>query len=189
VSNKKNIRCQTNKNDSNSWIPRQMIFLGILISAILVNLIQYPAIDYHITSVNYPSLKGYVSYDLFEIACYHSGSHIRDRFGPYLGLSKIAPGVNVIVPINSTLTNERLYGLGLVRNVERINYDAEIVWADFNPDLYKKVILGGSESRGPGKTVIVLYNGEPETLVLIKKDVIWYLVDIKLIPNEILKEF
>lgn len=179
---------QVEKSYANSWTQIQLLFLGILICAVFVNIIQFPAIEYSIASNNYPALKSYDSFDLVEIGRKYSGSIIRGRFGPYLGLSQIAPGVDVIVAYDSPLTNEMLYGFGLSRRVERLYYDAELIFPDFDLNNYEIISLGRSKDQSPGNVAIILGNEVPETLVVLKRNDTWYLIDINLLPDEALEE-
>jgi len=170
------------------WTAYQLLLLGIIIGAIIANIIQYPAIDFNMTSVNYPSLKGYDSQDLAEIGRNYSGSFTRARFGAYLGLSQISKGVNVFLPIESSFTNEKLYGLGLIKSVERLNYDPKKLYLEFDLASYEIINFEGSEERGPGKVAVVLGRETPEAFIVLKRDDTWYFVDLDLFPEELLEE-
>jgi hypothetical protein len=184
--NKQNLNIHTgpSKNPNCFLAPGRHIIIGLLLGAIFVNIVQFPAIERNITWIEYPALKKYPSHDLADIGRYYAGSTARAMFGPYLALSQIAPGINVIVPNDSPLENGFLYGLGLINNAETVNYDPNNILLNIDLNAYDIISLGGSENRPPGKVFLLVGSKKPQSLILIKQDEIVYLVDLNLIPSK-----
>ena len=184
--NKQNLNNHIRPSKKPSYLlaPGRYIILGLLLGAIFVNIVQFPAIERNINWIEYPALKKYPSYDLADIGRYYAGPTARAMFGPYLALSQIAPGINVIVPNNSPLENGLLYGLGLINNAETLNYDPNNILPNFDYNDYDIISLGGSENHPPGKVFLLVGSQKPQSLILIKQDDILYLVDLNLITSK-----
>ncbi len=166
----------------------QFVLLGTLICAILINIIQFYPIDYQISGRNYSVLNSYGTGDLLAISYKYSGPNIRARFSPYLGLSQIAPGAIVTMPLECPLITYYLYGLGRVAHVERLNYDAETRFADFDTAYYEVEMFGRVDDRGPGEVAIVTGKDKPLHFIALLQDEIWHLVDVELLDDNIIEE-
>jgi hypothetical protein len=187
-----NINLNENQIYTNCFTQRtksgQIFLLGILVCGIIVNIAQFCAIEERINFINYSASKSYGTHDLVEISHKYAGPTSKSRFSPYLTLSKTAPGVEIFMPVDCTLTAERLYGLGRAGNVIRFNYDEEMLLSELDFAKYEIKILGGVEDRDQGVVAIIMKKQNPQALIVLRSDEIWYLVDKSLFPEEAIKE-
>lgn len=151
------------------------ILLMLLIFAILVNLGPFGAIKYShkepgyriifkLANVGNPSVEG-----------------ILHRRGLYLALRQIAPGASVLLPKDSSLDIAQIYGLGRAKHVEYAEYDPNRLGADI--DFSDHIVAGfnGDIRRGPGPFAVAVKNKKPETIVILKRNHTWLVVDSELL--------
>jgi len=107
------------------------------------------------------------------------------RRGLYLALSQKAPGINLILPNGCSLDKAQLYGLGRVERIQYRDYDPEKLLAEFDFSSHISVRLYTDRRLGPGPFAIATGKKQPETMIVLKRDDMWHLVDISLLPVDI----
>jgi len=163
-------------------IPIKQIVLAIIIFGILVNLGPFGSIGHRAQQPGYQKIlqladAGVIGADI-----------IRQRRGLYIALRQFAPGANVILPIESDLDVAQLYGLGRPGHVSHIDYDPK----DKGPvnnlserlSAYIVARDTGGDLQGPGSFIVAIADKNPETVIFLKRNDIWYIVDSALLSPE-----
>jgi len=169
------------RSKTNIYAGNFILFI-VLLLGVLINVAQYHVIGGGIASRKSP--------DLIDIGLYR-GYGIRDRRHLYLNLAKFAPHVNMILPDKRYMGRidiAQLYGLGRVSKVIHKNYNPKTFAADL--DFAEYIVKTGKPvvNRGPGPFAIALGKDTPETIILLKRDGVWYLTDVSLLPSNTLEE-
>lgn len=175
----------SNKINNDKTYIGPIILLGLLLGVIIANIVQFPAIDHHIGGRNNPAIGRYESNILPEIARSGSGSNTEANFSFYLALSEIAPLAVIIIPSDSSLCPQMLYGLGRAASVEELSYDPETYFADIKLDDH--VVMQHEPRdlwRGPGAYAFVLGEEKPEVFIALRKNETWYITGSDLLPSD-----
>ncbi len=166
------------------------MYTAALLLAVTINIFQFKVIekntiDMYSLYYSYTVLFRYKSAELFDVWKESIDSTVTFRRGIYLTLSRTMPSVNIVLPQTESLDIAQLYGLGRVNSVKQIDYDPHTYMADI--ELSDYIITGdkGSPTRGPGPYAIVAKTPSPTTLLLLKRDKTWYLVDVLLLPSQV----
>jgi hypothetical protein len=166
------------------------MLLGLMVGAIMINIVEFPDIE---IQTPFPAIHSYETSDLVEITISQSaGSSTMARYGPYLLLSRVAPGADIILPMEMPLeypfTTEDFYGFGRAANVKILSYDPESVGSSIKPaDHVVDSLIHGDDRTGPGPVAIAITGEMPVTLIAVRRDDLWYLVDSRLLPDDILE--
>ena len=152
----------------------------VLTIAVLINVAQYPLFGRRIEVRETSSLV--------DIGL-HRGGAVRDRRHLYLSLAKFTPHVDLILPNDEYAEyNEidQLYGLARINKIIRKEYDSKKFAADISFTDY--IVTSGQpgKDRGPGPYAIALGEKYSETLILLRRDGVWFFVDVSLIPKNVL---
>jgi len=169
---------KSNPNPSfNRKKPFIVIFI-LLIFAIIINLFPFQPLGLPTRMTGYPAILQLANEGI------SAKRVIIHRRGLYLALEEKAADTNLLLPPNTNLDIAQLYGLGRVKNVIHEKYDPETAFAGV--DLSKYIVTGfNADPRfGPGPFRIAMGKQEPHTMVLLRRNNIWYLVDASLLPFE-----
>jgi len=154
-----------------------VIFL-LLIMAIITNFLPFQSLGLQTRLTGYNGILQAIN------AGSKSKRDIILRPGLYRTLGEIAPGVKFLLPEGTHLDIAQLYGLGRVKNVIHEKYDPEIAFA--NVDLSNHIVadFNADERLCSSPYRIALAKEDPHTIVLLRRNNIWYLVDASLLPLE-----
>jgi hypothetical protein len=181
-------------NNSNKYHNKYIsmfIFLGLIIGAVITNLAQFPVIEKQIISPNYSAINSYKSSNLAEISRSKAGPTSEANNSFYLAFSEFTPGAILIIPVDSPLCIESLYGLGRLKSVEECNYDPETFLIDLFLDDYVvhrykpklEVVYRAPELKPvPGEFAFALKSFNPERLIALRREEAWFIVDTMLLP-------
>lgn len=155
-----------------------LIIFTLLVLTITINLFPFQPLGFQTRMTGYPAILQLAN------AGITAETGIIHRRGLYLALGEKAPDTNLHLPPKNNLDIAQLYGLGRVKNVIHEKYDPEIAFAGV--DLSNHIVTGfnADERLGPGPFRIALGKEEPHTMVLLRRNNIWYLVDASLLPFE-----
>jgi hypothetical protein len=107
---------------------RHQLFIGVLVTISMVNLIQFRAIDDAINT-RYSALNRDDTSDIIEIGETYS-PHFTQAYGLHLTLAKVAPGARVIMPSSGPLArgefHARLLSFGRAESAVYKDYDYDV---------------------------------------------------------------
>jgi hypothetical protein len=166
-----------------SWECGRLILLMLLFFAIVINLVPFRALNFQSGMSGYPAIAKLAKLGII------SGDTISHRRGLYLALKQTAPRTNIILPTGCSLDIAQLYGLGRAETVIYRNYDPKTIFPDFNPSNHVVAAFNGSRRLGPGPFAIAKNEGKPVTMIVLKRNYVWYIVDTSLLPlNDAFRE-
>jgi len=154
-----------------------VIFI-LLILAIIINLFPFQSLGLQTRMTGYPAIVQLAN------AGITAETGIIHRRGLYLALGEKAPDTNLLLPPNTQLDIAQLYGLGRVKNILYKKYDPESLFADVALSNYIVTGFNADIRLGPGPFRIAMGKEEPHTMVLLRRNNVWYLVDASLLPFE-----
>jgi len=159
-------------------IPIKQIVLAIIIFGILVNLGPFGSIGHRAQHPGYQSILQLADTGII------AAEGITHRRGLYIALGEFAPRADILIPDNNNLDVAQIYGLGRARSVTTINYDSKALGKDIVLSDHIVTRFMGNKRLGPGPFVIALKTKSPDTIVFLKRNGTWYLVDSDLLHLE-----
>jgi len=140
-------------------VARHRLAVLLLVAAILVNLVQFRAVDQH-TIDNFDAVHRNDTPDLFALS-QRECQWCRDRYSLHLALGAAAPGSTVIVPASSPYAGSRnqresltlrLYAIGRVAGIDWVDYRQAprlLSETGFDPNRYVTASGPGGEKGAP----------------------------------------
>lgn len=154
------------------------LLLGLLLLAIAINLVPF-----HFSGVQ-TRLTGYPAIIKLSNLGIRGKERIVHHMGLYLALGEKAPKVDLLLPEGCALDVAKLYGLGRARNISYEDYDPEAVFTEFDFSGHVVASFDADKRFGPGPFAIAIGEGSPETMMALKRNDTWYIVDISVLPSK-----
>jgi len=169
------------------------LFEGLLIAAVLINIVQFRAIDEQ-ADHRYQAINRYDTADIMAIG-YRTSANFRQRYSFVMALAEKAPGSRVVLPFSWPHGTEemrmQMLTLGKASEVIQRTYDVDTLLTQYN--LAAFFIAMGDESMRNTPWAISAGSSSPREFVIVRWEQpvggqIDVLVDTSLIPDHILKE-
>ncbi len=153
-----------------------IVLVLCLCAAVVINVIPFEAFGLQ------TRLSGYRTILLLADFGTVSEKTIMHRRGLYLELGKTAPHVNMVLPTGKSIDIAQLYGFGRVSSVQFLNYEPELFAADFDPSNNVVSSNKGDKRLGPGPFAIIVKKRPVDSMILLRRNDTWCLVDTSLLP-------
>ena len=154
----------------------EIVLFFLLLIAIGFNIFPFQLVNPKTRMAGYPAIFWLAD------APVAGGETIAHRRGLYLALGQVAPGVVLILPTGTSLDIAQFYGLSRTKEIVYKNYNPETFFQDVDLSKYIVENFNASKKIGPGSFAIAKRKEKPTSMILLRRNNKWYLVDWSILP-------
>lgn len=154
----------------------ELLMFSLIIAGIVINIIPFEIFGLNTRFSGYPTILALADFGTV------SPKTIQERRGLYLDLGRIAPNADMLLPTGESIDIAQLYGFGRIKNAKFMNYDPESFAPGFLPSNHIIATYNGDRRLGPGPYAIAAGKRTVDTMILLRRNDTWFLVDTSLLP-------